>query len=142
MSGSSAESEQAVELALAWLAEHQFPAGGWSFDHRLGPCRGRCSNPGKELAKAVNAATAMALLPFIGHGNTHRAGPYRQNVSAGLEVLVARIRGDGSLCEPNPACMYPASTYSQALGIIMERSYCITTADLCGMPGIASSATT
>ena len=89
MSGSSAESEQAVNLALAWLASHQFPTGGWSFDHRLGPCQGRCSNPGKALAKAVNGATAMALLPLIGHGTTHQTGPYRQNVAAGLKFLIA-----------------------------------------------------
>ncbi len=102
----------AVELALAWLAEHQFPTGGWNFDHRLGPCRGRCSNPGKPLVKAVNAATAIALLPFIDHGNTHQTGHYQQHVAAGLRYLIARIDKDGSLWEPD------GWLYSQALGIL------------------------
>jgi hypothetical protein len=112
MSGSSAESEQAIDLALTWLAQHQFANGGWSFDHRLGPCRGRCSNPGKPMAKAVNGATGMALLPFIDHGNTHTSGPYRQNVAAGLQFLLGRIGNDGSLWE-NGGVMY-----SHALGML------------------------
>ena len=112
MSGSSSDSERAVELGLAWLAEHQFPVGGWSFDHRLGPCRGRCSNPGIAMAKSVNAATGMALLPFIDHGNTHQAGPYRQNVAAGLQGLIARMGKDGSLWEPG------GTMYSHALGLL------------------------
>ncbi len=112
MSGSSAESEQAVELALAWLAEHQCPVGGWSFDHRLGPCQGRCANPGMAMAKAVNGATGMALLPFIDHGNTHQIGPYRQNVAAGLQFLIARIGKDGALWEQG------GTMYSHALGLM------------------------
>ena len=111
MSGSSAASEQAVELALSWLAEHQLAAGGWSFDHRLGSCQGRCSNPGKAMAKAVNGATGMALLPFIDHGNTHQTGPYRQNVAAGLQFLIARMGKDGYLGEPG------GTMYSHALGL-------------------------
>ena len=112
MSGSSDESEKAVGLALAWLAEHQFAAGGWSFDHRLGPCQGRCSNPGQAMAKAVNGATGMALLPFIDHGSTHQTGPYRQNVAAGLQFLMARMDKNGSLWEPG------GQMYSHALGLL------------------------
>jgi hypothetical protein len=112
MSGSSAESEQAIELGLAWLAEHQLPTGGWSFDHRFGSCQGRCSNPGKALAKAVNGATGIALLSFIDHGNTHKIGPYRHNVAAGLQFLIARMGKDGSLWEPE------ATMYSHALGTL------------------------
>jgi hypothetical protein len=112
MSGSSAESEQAVTLALSWLAEHQLAVGGWSFDHRLGRCQGRCSNPGKAMAKAVAGATGMALLPFIDHGNTHQIGPYRQNVAAGLQFLIARLGKDGSLWEQG------GTMYSHALGLL------------------------
>jgi hypothetical protein len=112
MSGSSAESEQAVNLALAWLAEHQLANGAWSFDHRLGRCQGRCSDPGSGMAKAVNGATGMALLPFIDHGNTHQAGNYRQNVAAGLQFLIARMGKDGSLWEQG------GTMYSHALGLL------------------------
>ena len=110
MSGSSPESERAVDAALSWLAEHQYPNGGWSFDHRLGGCKGRCSNPG--TLKAVNGATGMALLPFIDHGSTHQTGPYQQNVAAGLQFLIARMTKDGSLWEPG------GTMYSHALGLL------------------------
>ena len=111
MSGSSPQSEQAVDLALAWLAEHQLANGGWSFDHRLGACRGRCSNPGRVAAGAVNGATGLGLLPFIDHGNTHQTGAYRQNVAAGLQFLMARMAKDGSLWELG------GTMYSHALGL-------------------------
>src|SRR5690606_15278530 len=42
--GATPESENAVELALAWLAEHQQRDGSWSFDLTADPCRGRCSH--------------------------------------------------------------------------------------------------
>jgi len=111
MTGSSSESEIAVDLALAWLAAHQYPIGGWSFDHRLGPCQGRCANPG-TMAKAVNGATGLALLPFIDHGNTHQTGPYRQNVAAGLQFLLTRMGKDGSAWEPG------GTMYSHALALM------------------------
>ncbi len=44
--GGTAASERAVEAALTWLAQHQLADGGWSLDHRLGSCAGRCSDPG------------------------------------------------------------------------------------------------
>ena len=89
--GGNAASEQAVALALEWLARHQLPDGGWSFDHRLSAqCRGQCRNWG-ELANARNGATAMALLPFLGAGQTHTEGQYQKQVKAGLYYLVSKI---------------------------------------------------
>jgi hypothetical protein len=54
----------------------------------------------------------MALLPFIDHGNTHQIGPYRQNVAAGLQFLIARMGKDGSLWEQG------GTMYSHALGLL------------------------
>ena len=71
-SGGNEQSEQAVGLALDWLAAHQEPDGGWNFDHTIGPCAGRCSHAG-TLQAARNGATAMALLPFLGAGQKHQA---------------------------------------------------------------------
>jgi hypothetical protein len=107
-SGSTRDSEQAVELGLRWLAQHQSPNGGWSFDLRLGPCQGQCRDPG-SMASAVNGATGLALLPFISHGNTHASGPHRDQVKTGLRFLVARMGADGSFWEPS------GTMYSHAL---------------------------
>ncbi len=70
--GGSEASERCVINALKWLASHQMPDGGWSFDLTACPsCRGQCRDSGK-LGQARNAATGLALLPFLGSGYTHK----------------------------------------------------------------------
>jgi len=100
--GRSKESEQAVERALTWLVEHQRSDGSWSFDHRDGPCRGRCNMHG-SLDKSPYAATGMALLALLGAGHTHQQGEHKQAVQAGAAYLVGSIEvrnAKGSLHQP------------------------------------------
>ncbi|MBN1912672.1 MAG: terpene cyclase/mutase family protein [Pirellulales bacterium] len=112
--GGSKGSEAAVARGLQWLAEHQWPDGGWSFDHTQAPgCRGQCRNPG-QMPEARNAATGLALLPFLGAGQTHLQGKYRKNVHAGLYFLIKRMQKNGSLSEPR-GTMYSHGLASIAL---------------------------
>lgn len=98
--GGSAASEQAVERGLAWLAEHQAVDGSWQFDLSGCRCQGACRHVG--TLKSSTASTAIALLPFLGAGNTHVDGPYQQTVSRGIYYLISRMqptpRG-GDFCE-------------------------------------------
>jgi len=89
MYGATAESEQAVELALAWLAEHQRRDGSWSFDLTTDPCRGRCSHSRSagDNATPPTAATGLSLLAFLGAGYTHREGKYAEVVRRGVYYL-------------------------------------------------------
>jgi hypothetical protein len=89
MYGATRESEQAVELALAWLAEHQQRNGSWSFDLTIDPCRGRCSHSRSagESATPATAATGLSLLAFLGAGYTHREGKYAEVVRRGVYYL-------------------------------------------------------
>ncbi|GAB4129874.1 prenyltransferase/squalene oxidase repeat-containing protein [Thermopirellula anaerolimosa] len=107
--GGSAGSERAVALALKWLADHQMPDGGWSFDHtKAGGCNGQCRNPG-SLADARSGATAMALLPFLGAGQTHREGEYSKSVRAGLYYLITnrmKVSPEGGSFYENGGSMY------------------------------------
>lgn len=97
------ESEDAVERGLEWLARHQLPDGSWAFDlseedsnGRHSSCRG-CSNSfstsGGDLYKtglhpSRMAATAIAILPFLGAGYTHTdTNKYQKTVAAGLRYL-------------------------------------------------------
>ncbi len=89
--GGNAQSEEAVERALDWLARHQNRDGSWSFDHTRGACQGQCANPGR-LSRCTTGATGLALLPFLGAGYTHRDGKYQDAVSAGLNYLIARMQ--------------------------------------------------
>jgi hypothetical protein len=87
--GGTAASEQAVARALQWLAAHQLPNGAWSFGHDR-VCRGQCGDAGNRI-NAFNAATAVALLPFLGAGQTHLEGQYQQTVKKGLAFLIKRM---------------------------------------------------
>ncbi len=84
--GGTKGSEAAVAKALQWIAEHQMPDGGWMIDHTKSVCQGRCSQPGTKDARF--GATGLALLPFLGAGNTHQEGEYKKVVSSGLKFLL------------------------------------------------------
>lgn len=89
--GGNDASEAAVAAALEWLANHQMPDGGWNYDHRTGPCAARCSGQG-GLTDCRTGATAQALLPFLGAGQTHKTGKYKKNVEAGLYFLTQQMK--------------------------------------------------
>ena len=101
--GATPQSEHAVALALEWLAEHQMPDGGWDFDHtKSKKCGNRCRSPG-NLPQARNAATGLALLPFLGAGQTHITGKYKKQVKDGLYYLQRSMKVSpqgGSFLEP------------------------------------------
>ncbi len=90
MGGGNEASERAVARALRWIADHQFPDGSWAYTQVHNPnCQGQC--PDCEFSKANKgrmSATAMALLPMLGAGITHREGRYRAQVKAGLDFIV------------------------------------------------------
>ncbi len=90
--GATMESENAVNLALKWLAAHQLPDGGWSFEHRVAPsCLNKCRNPG-SMPEARIAATALGVLPFLGAGHTHQVGKYQKTVAGGLNYLITHMQ--------------------------------------------------
>ncbi len=114
--GGSEASEAAVAAGLKWIADHQLPDGGWCFDHRIGPIvngRPRTSDhPGSLSDNARNGATAMAILPFLGAGQTHKEGKYQKVVLGGLMYLVNHMKNTGSMHEPG------GNMYSHGLGAI------------------------
>ncbi len=83
--GGTPQSEEAVERALHWLAAHQRPDGSWSFNHLSEACQHYCTHPGSEGSSS--AATALALLPFLGAGYTHKQGEFQDVVERGLGFL-------------------------------------------------------
>ncbi len=85
--GGTMTSEQAVENALEWIAEHQLPTGGWSLIHDGGRCKGRCKNNGAR-DRFEPAATGLALLAFLGAGYTHQEGKHRDVVRKGVYFLL------------------------------------------------------
>ena len=89
--GGTAESEKAVALGLKWLASHQQPRGGWSFDHtKCRSCRGRCSSPG--VHPSTTGSTGLVLLPFLGAGQTHQTGEYQETVRKAIYYLISKMK--------------------------------------------------
>ncbi|HEV3344247.1 MAG TPA: hypothetical protein VG125_27980 [Pirellulales bacterium] len=88
--GGTPASEDAVSRGLRWLQAHQLPSGGWCFDLTRGPCEGRCRDSGTEASTA--GATGLALLAFLGRGETHLEGDYQETVKKGLYYLTAQMK--------------------------------------------------
>lgn len=86
--GGTPESEAAVELGLAWLANHQLKDGSWSFSGSTRIERCTCEHHGRFDAKT--GATGMALLAFLGAGYTHQDGKHQKVIKRGLDRLVAQ----------------------------------------------------
>jgi hypothetical protein len=84
VNGGTTATEAAVTRGLRWLVRHQGADGAWRLD-------GSFANPGKVDNKT--AGTALALLPFLGAGKTHKPGtketnPYDKPVERGLLYLL------------------------------------------------------
>jgi len=89
--GGSSDTEKAVSLALKWLALHQDPqSGAWTLAHSA-VCKGQCDHPGKRQA-SFNAATGLALMCYLGAGQTHMEGEYKETVFKGLSFLISNMK--------------------------------------------------
>lgn len=95
MEGGTTQTEAAVARGLRWLSQHQDDDGAWSLNgfRRAGKCN--CGGEGHVSGKSPG--TALALLPFLGAGQTHLVGRYKGHVSKGLRWLVQNQGKDGDL---------------------------------------------
>ena len=100
--GGSAESEEAVDLGLEWLARHQAVDGRWDANGFVDRCREQDRCTGYGLASFDPAQTGLALLAFLGAGHTHRSGEYVEAVRRGLEFLLKHQASSGLLDDRNP----------------------------------------
>jgi len=79
--GGTLLTEAAVARGLRWLASQQQADGSWYLE--------------RQRSKA--AGTALALLPFLGAGQTHMVGQYKDQVHKGLRWLVENQLENGDL---------------------------------------------
>lgn len=117
--GGTPESEAAVARGLRWLARHQDADGSWSFDHVRDACGEDCSTPG-TMDDCRVGATAMAVLAFLGAGQSHREGDYQPQVGAALAYLQNSMQigprgGDLRAHVPHNAGMYVQGLATMAL---------------------------
>jgi hypothetical protein len=130
LGGGSPETEKAVALGLKWLALHQSPNGRWSLHdyarhlpsaserdlwHPDWDGTGQNDSRGgtSRAERGDTAGTALAILAFLGHGDTHVAeGPYREMVQRGLRYLVGRQQRDGDLRDGGNLYMHALATFA------------------------------
>jgi len=95
--GGTTLTEAAVARGLRWMAQHQNPDGSWSLHrfNRTKACSKRCGGGGS--IQCDSAATSLCLLPFLGAGQTHQVGIYKENVSKGLRWLIENQKENGDL---------------------------------------------
>jgi len=107
--GATEESEKAVALGLAWLAKQQKSDGGWEFD---------AGNKEERVA-----ATGLAVLTFLGAGETHTdKGKYQKTVQAGVAWLIKGmpLKGDN-------AGKLSGNAYAQGIGTLaLVEAYAVT----------------
>jgi hypothetical protein len=81
--------EQALKDGLEWLKHHQSEDGSWDCDGfmsncgKIGPTT--CTDPGEQTHDV--GMGGLALLAFLGDGNTTREGPYKDTVAKGIKWL-------------------------------------------------------
>ncbi|MGQ9505977.1 MAG: prenyltransferase/squalene oxidase repeat-containing protein [Thermogutta sp.] len=114
--GGTNETEAAVARGLRWLARHQNADGSWSL-HAFHLAPGAAGDEDGLGREADVAGTALALLPFLGAGQTHHTGEYRQVVLKGLSWLVQQQKPDGDLRGNGIGDMY---AHGQATIVLCE----------------------
>ncbi len=89
--GGSADTEAAVDAALAWLARSQHPRDGhWDTQAWEGGRDTRefaASGGTAHGIQADTATTGLALLAFLAAGHTHQQGEYQPQVARGVDFL-------------------------------------------------------
>jgi len=77
--GGGQKTQRTADMGLEWLMRNQRDDGSWA--------------GGGDLTD--EAATSLALLAFLGAGETHKHGQYRDIVGQGFDWLTARRTADG-----------------------------------------------
>jgi len=93
--GGNRQTEDAVQRALRWLANHQSDDGRWDGDGFDDSCH-ECG--GETEAEVDVALTGLALLCYLAADHTHEHdGPYRDTVDRAIKWLLAQQDEDGDL---------------------------------------------
>jgi hypothetical protein len=111
-----------VDLALEWLKNHQSPDGRWDSDGFDAQCKvNKCSGPGESVYDP--GLSGLALLCFLGAGETHNSGQYRDTVKNGLKYL-KDIQDSEGCFGPKTALHYQYNHMCAALA--MTEAYGLT----------------
>jgi hypothetical protein len=121
-----AGTEGATEAGLEWLKNHQSAGGYWDCDGFESMCKkNKCGGPGGPLYDP--GVSGLALLAFLGYGETHKTQRYGHVVRNGLKYLKGVQDAEG--------CFGPRTsnhfTYNHAIAALaMAEAYGLTQSPL------------
>ena len=125
--GGTTQTQNAVDLGLEWLKNHQDPEGYWDCDGFMAQCKlsPSCGDPGSALYDP--GVSGLALLAFLGAGETHKHGNYKKTVREGLKYLKQIQDPEG--------CFGPRTTqhftYNHSIAALaMAEAYALTASPL------------
>jgi len=114
-SGGTSETEAAVARGLKFLSRYQNKDGSWSLHTFQNAKEGNPNIGGHGGCRSDTAGTAMGLLPFLGAGQTHLQGEYKETILDGLKWLVEHQGEDGDLRGQGGGRMYAHAQAAIAL---------------------------
>jgi hypothetical protein len=120
--GGTTLTEAAVARGLRWLADHQSSNGSWSLDD-FEDVHG-CNCRGEGNLNSDSAGTSLALLPFLGAGQTHLVGIYKNEVAQGLRWLLDSQQEDGDL--RGSTAQYPGMYAHGQAAIVLCEAFLMT----------------
>jgi len=95
--GGTPAAENAVKAALRWLVAHQDRDGKWSasgYTAHCPPgdfCEGTAPRQHENIPGTYDVAvTGLSLMAFLGHGNTHREGEFREAAARAMDYLLVQ----------------------------------------------------
>ncbi len=111
--GGSAESEKSVSMGLDWLQKIQQPDGSWNFSQI-----GDAGQPGNYTTTDMGA-TSLALLCYLGAGNTHKSkSKYQETVHKGLSYLLKNAERGASGADLRGRAQGNSGMYVQGIAAI------------------------
>lgn len=118
--GGSKATENAVRQGLLWLKRHQHENGRWGCADFLSLCGKDPKYPGSCQDGAGNAAndvgvTGLALLCYLGAGNTTAIGEFKNEVRKGVKYLESIQDGEGCYGRRDGGYMYSHSIAALAM---------------------------
>ncbi len=118
--GGGADTENAVGMALAWLARNQEADGHWdSRKHDI-------TSKSRPAHTTDRADTALALLAFLGSGHTPKSRKYGDNVRRAILWLVKQQGTNGAFFTRKGGHVESAG-YQQAIcGLALAEAYAMT----------------